>query len=204
MTAGPSLGHGQVDEAPLDWPGLSGLSAVIGWLPVASLLLARDGTAIVANEQWAALSGVPVRDSLGDGWLQAVNALDRIALRAQLQDAAASGMDGSADMRIATPGAERWSRWSWEPVPSRLLIVSVVGLAEGPPLGADAPVASGLANTVVHRLFGVRVLLQYAAALTDAHGRSSLEKAVDELDSVIRDVRIRVFAGHTVTDLLDP
>lgn len=202
--AGPSQGHRQVDEAPLDWPGLSELRTVIGWLPVASLLLEHDGTAIEANEQWAALSGVLVRDSLGDGWLRAINAVDRVALRAQIQDAAVGGIDGSADMRMATPGGERWSRWSWEPIPARRLIVSVVGLAESHPLAADPPVASGLADTVVHRLFGVRVLLQYAAALTDTSGRSSLQKAVDELDSVIRDVRSRFIAGHTATDSLDP
>ena len=114
------------------------LSATISVLPVACLLLAQDATAIEANEKWAGLSGVPVRDSLGDGWLQAVGAFDRIALRALVRDAAAEGVDGSADIWLGWPGAEQWSRWSWGPVPSHRLLVAVVSLAVSPPPKTDS------------------------------------------------------------------
>jgi PAS domain-containing protein len=110
------------------------LSGTIGLLPLPCLLLAQDGTAIKANERWAFLSGVPEGDSLGDGWLQAVAALDRIALRAIIRDAAVKGIEGSADIWLATPGAEQWSRWSWGPVPPGQLLVTVVSLAVRPPL----------------------------------------------------------------------
>jgi PAS domain-containing protein len=117
----------------VDYQPSSELSRLIELLPVPCLLLAQDGTAIAANEKWAGLSGVPVHDALSDGWLRAIGGPDRNALRALVQDAAVDGIDGSADVWIATPGAEQWSRWSWGAIPVGRLLVTVVSLAVSSP-----------------------------------------------------------------------
>lgn len=199
VTASLSRVAARAGETHPGYRSLSELRGLIGLLPVPALLLAHDGTALEANENWAVLSGVPIRDALGEGWLQAIDALDRIALRALVQDAAVDGIDGSADVRIAAPGTEQWSRWSWGPVPERGLIVTVLPLADDSPPHRHPPAADDLVHLVAHRLFGVGLLLQASAAVTDVPGRSGLQQAVDELDSVIRDVRSRLFPARTAT-----
>ena len=180
------------------------MTAAIEVVPVACLVVDQDGAAVAANQAWAALSGIPVDDALRDGWLQAIDALDRMALRALVQDAAVGGIDGSGYFRIAVPGAEQWSRWAWGPLPPRRLIVTVMGVADAMPGdGSKQPAtAVEVANMVAHRLFGVGLLMQSAAAGADPRGRSRIEEAIGEIDSVIRDVRALLFRDRPSGDSL--
>ncbi len=245
MTSGTLRGAGGQEALPE-------LSA-LNWLPVASLVLAGDGSAVSANDAWAVLSGVQIEDSLGDGWLAAVEPLARVTLRARLRGAAAAGRAGSADIRLAQTGGGRWSRWWWRPGPARQIVACVANLnddgpdgdqPEGPvpdsgkvrsqgtiarsqrtrddtdppapailatisgagqsqgPARQDDPepaadAGTGLAQMVVHRLFGVGLIAESALGVTDGRGRQRLQEAVDELDSLIRDIRATIFYSRT-------
>lgn len=50
-----------------------------------------------------------------------------------------------------------------------------------------------LADTLVHRIFGVGLVLQSAASLADGPVAERLTRAVDELDAIIREVRSAAF-----------
>lgn len=63
--------------------------------------------------------------------------------------------------------------------------------ASGRAAGTDAGL--GLAEMAVHRLFGVGLTLQSVAGLADGRVAARIQQAVDELDTVICDVRTAVF-----------
>ena len=87
-----------------------GLVAGIGWLPVASLVLAADGSAVAVNDAWVILSRLGRDGWRGEGWLRAVEPVDRAAVRERLRLAAAGGEPGSADCLLAGPGWRRQSQ----------------------------------------------------------------------------------------------
>lgn len=125
---GAVMGPGRAADLPADRPAWPELIAALDWLPLASLVLAADGTALAASQGWAALSGVAAEDSRADGWLGAVETLEREVLRARLRDAAGAGQPGHADFRLAG----RRCRWWWRPGPSGYLIVCVADLGDFP------------------------------------------------------------------------
>jgi GGDEF domain-containing protein len=120
------IGQGAPGHSPGDHPAWPELIAALDWLPQASLVLAPDGTALAVSQAWTVLSGVAAQDSQADGWLGAVEPLDRGVLRARLRDAAGARQAGYADFRLAG----RPSRWWWRPGPARSLIVCVADLGD--------------------------------------------------------------------------
>jgi diguanylate cyclase (GGDEF)-like protein len=90
-------------------------AAAFDQLPLASLVFAADSSVVAANRAWADLSGMTRDDSRGDGWLAAIEPLDRDGLRIRLRSAAWPAMAGSADWRMTGPHGRRWSRWWWKP-----------------------------------------------------------------------------------------
>ncbi len=183
-------------------PGLGELAAVLDLLPVAALVLTTGGSALAVNEEWALLSEVPRWASLGEGWLVAVDPADREPLRRLLAGEVAAGKPGSTEFRLTGSGGGRPSRWCWRPGTPGLLGVCVAGLDRpGPPARATplAPAAGDPADAVpglVHRLFGIGLTLESAAGLAGGPVRLRLQRAVDELDAVIRDIRTAVFADQ--------
>jgi hypothetical protein len=182
--------------------------AELRWLPVAALLVAGDGSAIAVNEAWTALSKFGPEQSRGEGWLNAIESLDRAALRARLRLAVTVGESGSADCHlIAAHGVQR-SRWWWQPGPAGELVVCVADIgghmdrpdawwlpADADPdavASAQRGISRDLATTVIHRIFGAALILESAASLTGGHAASRLHQAVAELDALIRDVRMAV------------
>jgi GGDEF domain-containing protein len=109
------------------------VTAALDLLPVPSLVLASDGTALGANEAWAALAAAPSEVARGEGWLGTVDPLDRGPLRGRLCEAVAAGQAGSADFRLAGLAGGRWSRWWWQPGPAGRLLVCVADLDEYQP-----------------------------------------------------------------------
>lgn len=141
MWSGPPGGAGS--------PGaLLELTAALNWLPVASLLLAEDGSALEVNDAWTVMSGVQAEWSLRYGWLDAVEPLDRAALRARLREAAATGQAGCAYFRLADTAGGQWARWCWRPGPAGRLVLCAVGLGKRTPEGDERrPAASDDAAT---------------------------------------------------------
>src|SRR5215472_16879243 len=120
------VGPGSPGHSTGDLPAWPELIAALDWLSQASLVLAPDCTALAVSQAWTALSGVAAQDSQADGWLGAVEPLDRVVLRARLRDAAGARQAGHADFRLAG----RPSRWWWRPGPGRSLIVCVADLGD--------------------------------------------------------------------------
>lgn len=149
-------GHGGTEGSRLqEHAAWLEVTAALDVLPVPSLVLASDGTALGANEAWAALAAAPSEVACGEGWLGIVDPLDRGPLRGRLCDAAAAGQAGSADFRLAGPAGGRWSRWWWRPGPAGRLLVCAADLDEHQP-GHDDPWHQGhgpLARLVRYREF---------------------------------------------------
>ena len=102
-------------------------------LPLAMLTLGADGSVVAANGAWTAMSALTREDSLGDGWLRAVEPVDRETLRRRLHSAArasATASMGSADWRLIGPRGRRWSRWWWGPASTRGLLACVADIDE--------------------------------------------------------------------------
>jgi hypothetical protein len=188
----------------------------LGWLPVAALLLADDGSAVAVNDAWTALSKLGPDESMGEGWLNAIEPLDRAALRARLRLAVTVGESGSADCNLTVAGGLRRSRWWWQPGSAGELVVCVAdigGYMDRPDAwwlpadtGTDAAAAAygGIsrdrATTVIHRVFGAALILESAASLVGGQGSSRLQQAVAELDALIRDVRMAVIEPLTSSE----
>jgi hypothetical protein len=188
------------DEPSLDGPdgpGLRELAAAFDLLPLASLVLAADGSALTVNEEWALFSEVPGWASRGEGWLGAVEPADRESLRRLLAGAVAAGQPGSADFRLTGSGGGRPTRWWWRPDGPGQLVVCVAALdSADPPARPFAPARGESAEVVpslVYRLFGIGLTLEFAAGLAGGPVRDRLQRAVDEIDAVIRDIRTVTF-----------
>ena len=206
------------------------LASMLDLLPLASLVLAADGSVAAVNQEWALLSAVSVEATQGHGWLGAVEPRVREPLRRLLAGAVAAGKPGSGEFRLTGSGGGRRSLWWWRPGPSGQLLVCVADLDHhvsgdggpwphalaGPPIaGARRPAlaVSSLAasdaaaagqddlmdvvDLMVHRMFGIGLVLEAASGLADGPVAARLQHAVDELDAVIRDVRTAAFGSGT-------
>ena len=75
------------------------------------------GQAVYANERWCAISGLTLEESLGFGWLRAVHAEDREAMREAWGAATRQGREFTRDFRVLTPRGEvLWMHASATPV----------------------------------------------------------------------------------------
>ena len=174
------------------------LEAALAWLPVASLVLA-DGSALAVNPAWTDLSGISEQDSLGHGWLDAIVPPERRALGTSLRVAAALGEAGTAECHVGTASAAGGTaRWSWRPGPAGTLVVCVAATGGGQPALAvqRTRMTVDLASEVVHRLLGVGLLLQPASDDRDYPWAAKLQRAVDLVEDVIRDIRAVMFSGR--------
>jgi len=203
-TGGVDVGPYEGDWAraqPVAWPQLA---AWLGWLPVASLILGADGAATAVNSAWVAMAERPERDSLGHGWLGAVVPPEREIFGACMRRAAASGVAGRSGCHLAGAVGRRWSRWWWQPAPfGGLVCVAVVddGQAGIAPAGG---ITVDLASMLVHRMFGVGLALESVAGLADGPAAARLQRAINELDDLIRDIRAAVFQARQFPMRDDP
>ena len=93
------------------FPGEGELASVLYLLPLTSLVLAADGSAVAVNQEWALLSAVPGETARGDGWLGAVEPRDQEPLRRLLAGAVAAGKPGSGEFRLTGSGGGQRSLW---------------------------------------------------------------------------------------------
>jgi hypothetical protein len=182
----------------------------LGWLPLPALILAGDGSAVAVNPAWAT-----VLASDGDRWLEVIEPPFRSALGARLRLAAAAGEPGSADCRVTGPRGSRWSRWWWHPVPPHSLVVCV-GVTEGGQASAALPVpghppgppapgrpgaAPGInaerAMAVINRIFEAGLALESAASMLEGPLATLAQRAVDDLDQLVRQIRDAVYGSQT-------
>lgn len=197
-------------------PAQPDLAAGLNRLPLAALILAPDGSALAVNAAWAELSGLSGHDSGGDGWLQGLDLGQRQPLRARLRAASAAGGHGSADCQLAERSEWQWTRWWWRARPGGGLLVCVADISTADadrmiipdPTGDGRPAAAGtpgngqpsgavpdldtkieLASVLIHRIFGVGLMLESALSLVTGPAAVRIQQAVDALDALIRDIR---------------
>lgn len=109
------------------------LADALELLPLPSLVLGRNGSAMAVNKEWTLLTGLPAEASWGEGWLGALEPLDQVSLLRRLEGAAAAGEPGSGDFRLTGPDGGRRCRWWWRPGAPSQLVACVVGLHEPAP-----------------------------------------------------------------------
>jgi len=197
FTLGPGETHVCGDQADRAGAIPPAPSVCLGWLPVASLLLAADGRATAVNPAWLALSSMADEDCLGHGWLDAVVAAEREAFGTHVRLAAALGTPGRGGCHLTAAGG-RWSRWWWQPTPAGdLVCVAVTEDSQAQVIQETR--MTDLASAVVHRAFRAGLILESAAGLSRGPATARLRDAVDELDGLIREVRDAVFRTYTAS-----
>ena len=157
----------------------------LGWLPLPALILAADGSPVAVNPLWAAVLG-----SAGDRWLDVVEPPFRAALGERLQLSAAAGEPGRADCWVTGPGAGRWSRWWWHPIPPRNVLVCVGVIGDGQaaaPRGAS--IGTDLATAVTDRIFAAGLALESAASMLDGPMAAMILRVLDDLERMVEQTR---------------
>ncbi len=175
---------------------LGELAGLLDALPVASLMLSADGKALVANQAFATLVGLPSAAVLGEGWLDMVEPASRSAVEAALRVGAADNKAGYFDCRMMTATEWRLCRFQWRPWSDGRLIACVTGSGGGHetwPLAVEDGNLADAVALVVHRIFSVGLDLQSMVSRADREMAERLARAVTELDLIIRDTRSTIF-----------
>lgn len=97
--------------------------------PLGVLVVDAAARATAANGVWARLTGLGPARSLGEGWLAAVDPLDRDLLGDRLRSAAASRRGGVMECRLHHAG-RRWTRWWWHPGADGGLVVCIADIED--------------------------------------------------------------------------
>jgi hypothetical protein len=158
----------------------------LSWLPLPSLILAADGSAVAANPTWATALGP------GDRWLDAVEQPFRAALGERLRLAAAAREPGRADCWVTGPGGGRWSRWWWHPVPPRNLLVCVGVIGDGQAAVSEVSISTDLATHVTDQILAAGVALESAASMLDGPMAAMILRVLDDLERLIGQIHSAV------------
>jgi len=103
------------------------LSSALDTFPLAVLVLDADVSARTINRSWIALSGLDRDASIGTGWLDAVEPVDRRSVVDRILATPPSGKAGTGEFRLrSATGARRWTRWWWHPGTGTGMIVCIV------------------------------------------------------------------------------
>ncbi|TFC04623.1 putative bifunctional diguanylate cyclase/phosphodiesterase [Cryobacterium mannosilyticum] len=85
--------------------------------PVGIVELDSEGGLLTANDQWLALSGLTLHESLGDGWAKAMHPDDSDRVSAEWGAVVAAGTIYETTLRFRTPqGQVRWVQVSTAPI----------------------------------------------------------------------------------------
>ncbi|TDW29736.1 GGDEF domain-containing phosphodiesterase [Cryobacterium psychrophilum] len=85
--------------------------------PVGIVQLDSAGGLLTANDQWLALSGLSLRESLADGWVKAMHPDDLDRVSAEWGEAVAAGIGYETALRFRTPaGRVNWVQVSTAPI----------------------------------------------------------------------------------------
>jgi len=152
----------------------------LGWLPLPSLILAADGSAVAVNPLWATVLG-----SGADRWLDAVEPPFRAALGERLRLSAAAGEPGRADCWVTGLGGGRWSRWWWHPIPPRNVLVCVGVIGDGQAAAPGSSINTDLATAVADRIFAAGLALESAADMLDGPMAAMILRVLDDLERMV-------------------
>lgn len=91
--------------------------------PLATVVTDDRGHATTVGVTWSALTGQRPCAALGQGWLDAIEPVDRHSL---LESIRSEPDAGHADCRVLATGGPRWMRWSWHRTDRSRLQITVV------------------------------------------------------------------------------
>lgn len=86
-------------------------STLLNLTPFAMLVADERASVHTVNERWIDLSGLGHRDSLGVGWLGALDPDHQDRLRGDVIGVGSSGQPAKREYPISGPGGQRWARW---------------------------------------------------------------------------------------------
>jgi PAS domain S-box-containing protein len=163
--------------------------------PVGMLVARGDGHVIAANQAWTELSGLSGPDSMGDGFLAALDPAERAQLQDDIRRAAAGDGRIFGDYHLDA-GSTRWTRW-WlrhhDSDDGPLVIIAVGDISsDGDPHGEAHPQAGipiEVADSLILRLNAVAYILASCARIIDQQAAARIGQAVADLDRVIDDLR---------------
>jgi diguanylate cyclase (GGDEF)-like protein len=98
------------------------LTRALERFPLAVLIIDAEASAVTINSAWIRLSGLDRASSVGGGWLDAVEPIDRRVLVDRLRAATAEGSGGAAEFRLVGPDGRRWTRWWWSPTTGWMVV----------------------------------------------------------------------------------
>lgn len=90
------------------------------------LIADPSGAVLAANSAWTELSGLSEGESVGRGWITAIEPRDAAALVTEL---APPSPGGSHEYKMVGPGGWRWTRWWWRSA-GRLISICVADVHE--------------------------------------------------------------------------
>jgi diguanylate cyclase (GGDEF)-like protein/PAS domain S-box-containing protein len=86
-------------------------SALLNVAPFAMLVADERASVHTVNQRWVDMSGLGQGDSLGVGWLGAVDRDHQDRLRHDVIGVASSGESAKRNYPISGPAGQRWARW---------------------------------------------------------------------------------------------
>jgi PAS domain S-box-containing protein len=178
-----------------EYQGAPAESRAIGLAPVGMLVARADGHVIAANQAWTELSGLTGPESMGQGFLDALDPAERAQLREDIRRAALGGGRVFGDYHLEA-GSARRTRW-WlgqqDGAGGPLVIMAVGDISTGGgSQGEDQPPAGipiEVADSLILRLNAVAYILASCARIIDHQAATRIGQAITDLDHVIDDLR---------------
>lgn len=163
--------------------------------PVGLLIADGDGRVTAANQTWSEMSGLSGPESMGDGFLAALDPAERAALRDEIRRAGRGDELVSGDHYLAAPH-RRSTRW-WLRRQDHgqgvgvVMAVGDVSVDGSAPAGSDAPggLPIEVADTLILRLNAIAYTLASSARMIDHQAAARIGQAIADLDRVIDDLR---------------
>ena len=86
-------------------------STLLNLAPFAMLVADEQASVHTVNQRWVDMSGLRIDDSLGVGWLEAIDAGHQHRLRDDVLGVATTGQAAKREYPISGPQGSRWARW---------------------------------------------------------------------------------------------
>ena len=134
-----------------------------GRLPLPVLLVDAGGGVTEVNASWSHLTGLSRQDSLGSGWIAAIDERDADPMATRLRSSRMSSTAGMAECRVADADGPRWTRWWWRGDGAGGLNVCVADIDEDK--GREAALLERAIHDPLTRLFNRN---QFMELLTQA------------------------------------
>lgn len=163
--------------------------------PVGLMIADGDGRVVAINQAWTEMSGLTGPESMGDGFLTALDPAERPALQDEIRRAALGDEPVFGDHYLVG-SSRRWTRW-WlrrqmgahgPQVVMAVGDISAQGAAHAEP-DTPAGLPIEVADSLILRLNAIAYTLAASARMIDQQAAARIGQAIADLDRVIDDLR---------------